>query len=52
LINAEDALASVEVIEATYTALRQNQWISVDRKPSEGNGKKTYRLKAASANAL
>jgi predicted dehydrogenase len=38
LINAEDALASVEVIEATYAALRQNQWIAVNRKRS--NGKK------------
>jgi len=50
LINAEDALASVEVIEATYAALRQNQWIAVNRKL--GNGKKPYRLKAAGANAL
>jgi predicted dehydrogenase len=52
LINAEDALASVEVIEATYAALRQNQWLSVNHKLSDGNNKKTYRLKAASANAL
>ena len=32
LINAEDALASVEVIEAAYAALRQNHWTAVDRK--------------------
>ena len=31
LIDADDALASVEVIEATYAALRRNQWISIDR---------------------
>lgn len=29
LITADDALASVEVIEAAYAALRQNQWTSV-----------------------
>jgi predicted dehydrogenase len=45
LIDAEDALASVEVIEATYAALRRNQWIAVDRKLR--NGKKPYRLRAA-----
>jgi predicted dehydrogenase len=45
LIDAEDALASVEVIEATYAALRQNQWVAVDRKLR--NGKKPYRLRAA-----
>jgi len=48
LIDAEDALASVEVIEATYAALRQNQWVAVDRKLR--NGKKPYRLRAAAAN--
>jgi predicted dehydrogenase len=31
LITADDALASVEVIEATYAALRRNQWTSVER---------------------
>jgi predicted dehydrogenase len=36
LINAADALASVEVIEATYAALRQNQWIAVNGKLSQG----------------
>jgi predicted dehydrogenase len=50
LIDAEDALASVEVIEATYAALRQNQWIAVNRKLS--NGKKPYRLKAVSTEAV
>jgi predicted dehydrogenase len=30
LISSEDALASVEVIEAAYTALRQNNWISIN----------------------
>jgi predicted dehydrogenase len=45
LIDAEDALASVEVIEATYAALRRNQWVAVDRKLR--NGKKPYRLRAA-----
>jgi predicted dehydrogenase len=50
LINAEDALASVEVIEATYAALRRNQWITVH--PRAGNGRKPYRVKAASADAL
>ena len=31
LITADDALASVEVIEAAYAALRRNQWTSVGR---------------------
>jgi predicted dehydrogenase len=31
LITAEDALASVEVIEAAYAALRQSQWTTVRR---------------------
>lgn len=30
LISPEDALASVEVVEAAYLALRQNQWTPVD----------------------
>jgi predicted dehydrogenase len=29
LISADDALASVEVIEAAYSALRQNNWIAI-----------------------
>jgi predicted dehydrogenase len=29
LITAEDALASVEVIETAYTALRQNHWMAI-----------------------
>ena len=37
LVTAEDALASVEVIEAAYKALRRNHWIAVDRK----NGRKS-----------
>lgn len=32
LITAEDALASVEVIEAAYAALRRNHWTAVDHK--------------------
>ncbi|HEV8725029.1 MAG TPA: Gfo/Idh/MocA family oxidoreductase [Candidatus Binatia bacterium] len=32
LITPEDALASVEVIEAAYSALRQDHWVPVDRK--------------------
>jgi predicted dehydrogenase len=47
LIKAEDALASVEVIEATYAALRQNQWTSIRGKSP--NGGKPYRLKSAVA---
>lgn len=35
LITAEDALASVEVIEATYAALHQNHWTAV-RPPMAG----------------
>jgi predicted dehydrogenase len=31
LITPEDALASVEVVEAAYAALRQSQWITVGR---------------------
>ncbi|HEY0322090.1 MAG TPA: Gfo/Idh/MocA family oxidoreductase [Pyrinomonadaceae bacterium] len=30
-ITAEDALASVEVVEAAYAALRQSQWTSINR---------------------
>ena len=45
LITAEDALASVEVIEAAYAALRQNQWATVSQKA--GNGRKPYRLRPA-----
>jgi len=45
LITAEDALASVEVIEAAYAALRQNQWTTVSQKA--GNGRKPYRLRPA-----
>jgi predicted dehydrogenase len=47
LINAEDALASVEVIEATYAALRQSQWTAIQRKLS--NGKRPLRLKPTAA---
>jgi predicted dehydrogenase len=32
LISAEDAVASVEVIEAAYAALRQDHWTTVQRK--------------------
>jgi predicted dehydrogenase len=45
LITAEDALASVEVVEAAYAALQQNQWTTVYQKVR--NGKKPYRLKPA-----
>jgi len=30
LITAEDALASVQVIEAAYASLKQHNWISVN----------------------
>ena len=30
LITADDALASVEVIEAAYESLRHDDWIAVD----------------------
>jgi len=33
LITAEDALASVSVIESAYRSLRQNRWMSINRKP-------------------
>jgi predicted dehydrogenase len=33
LISAEDALASVSVIESAYRSLRQNRWMSINRKP-------------------
>ena len=45
LITAEDALASVEVIEAAYTALQQNQWTTVYQRV--GNGRKPYRFRPA-----
>jgi predicted dehydrogenase len=35
LITAQDALASVEVVEAAYTALRQNHWTRVAPETSE-----------------
>ena len=35
LLTADDALASVEVIEATYAALHQSQWTTVRRELSE-----------------
>jgi predicted dehydrogenase len=33
LVTAEDALASVEVVEAAYTALRRGQWTAVESVP-------------------
>jgi predicted dehydrogenase len=48
LINAGDALASVEVIEATYAALRQSQWTAVG--PKFSSGKKSHRIKPATVN--
>ncbi len=47
LINAEDALALVEVIEATYAALRQSQWTAIQRKLN--NGRKPLRFKPTTA---
>jgi predicted dehydrogenase len=38
LISAEDALASVEVIEAAYNSLRRDHWITVNA-PAARNGK-------------
>ena len=35
VIDAEDAIASVEAIEAAYVALRQNQWTSVKHAKSQ-----------------
>ncbi|MBV9210662.1 MAG: hypothetical protein JOZ52_08540, partial [Acidobacteria bacterium] len=35
LITAEDALASVEVVEAAYAALRQNRWTTVNSESFE-----------------
>ena len=49
LINAEDALASVEVIEASYAALRRNRWLTVRGKL--GNEKKPYGVKAFAGDA-
>jgi predicted dehydrogenase len=45
LITAEDALASVEVIETAYSALRQENWVQIDHnrgtpsKAKESNGR-------------
>jgi len=51
LITAEDALASVEVIEAAYAALRQNHWTAVDHRPAIM--RKSHRqLNAAAGNAI
>ena len=36
LITAEDALASVEVIEAAYADLRRSHWVRVGEKPADG----------------
>lgn len=38
LITPGDALASVEVIEAAYAALRQSQWTTVGQTPGEARG--------------
>ena len=45
LITAEDALASVEVIEAAYAALRQSRWTTVNHKIS--NAKRPVGVLAA-----
>jgi len=50
LITAEDALASVEVVEAAYAALQQNRWTTVYQKA--GNDGKPYRLRPAVLNAI
>ncbi|HMF56922.1 MAG TPA: Gfo/Idh/MocA family oxidoreductase [Pyrinomonadaceae bacterium] len=39
LITSDDALASVEVIEAAYSALQQNQWTTVGRDLSAGEAR-------------
>jgi predicted dehydrogenase len=36
LITAEDALASVEVIETAYADLRRSHWVRVGEKPADG----------------
>jgi predicted dehydrogenase len=36
LITARDAIASVEVMEAAYRALRRDQWVSVNSEPEAG----------------
>jgi predicted dehydrogenase len=50
LITAEDALASVEVIEAAYAALRQNHWTAVDH--TSAIMRKSYRRLNAGGNAI
>jgi len=51
LITAEDALASVEVIEAAYAALRQNQWTAVVHRSA--TTKKSHRqLNVKAGNAI
>jgi predicted dehydrogenase len=37
LITAEDALASVEVIEAAYASLHQNHWTAINRRIASGD---------------
>jgi predicted dehydrogenase len=50
LITAEDALASVEVIEAAYAALHQNHWTAVDQRPAAM--RKSPRQLRAGGNAI
>lgn len=50
LITAEDALASVEVIEAAYAALHQNHWTAVDQRPA--TMRKSPRQLRAGGNAI
>jgi predicted dehydrogenase len=50
LITAEDALASVEVIEAAYAALHQNHWTAVDQRPAVT--RKSPRQLRAGGNAI
>jgi predicted dehydrogenase len=49
LITAEEALASVEVIEAAYNSLRRDHWITVNRKAKNGKGNTHLTALAGSA---
>jgi predicted dehydrogenase len=46
LIAAEDALASVEVIEAAYAALRRNRWTPVNHKVHNGTTGREFKAVA------
>ena len=50
LISAEDALASVEVIEAAYNALHRDHWTTVSRQAARNGGPGGHQVKNITGN--